>query len=151
MCVSSDGPMMTWVRTGLPIDLKVDVVLLPLEADGIGGKGPDLLAVDGDADGDVPARVNVAVGVGSVDLGLECAGGRVEREARTDDLALAASTANAWMRISTVSFSWMKYDASSGTPTNTRTGSICSARTGGGCSNRRRAGGVVAGADVCAG
>src|SRR5208283_762452 len=68
------------------IDLKVDEVLLPLESDGSGGKGPDLLAVDADGDGDVPTRVKVAVGVGNVDLGLECAGGRVERKARTDDL-----------------------------------------------------------------
>src|SRR5208337_2537605 len=30
------------------IDLKVDEVLLPLESDGSGGKGPDLLAVDAD-------------------------------------------------------------------------------------------------------
>src|SRR5271165_5547569 len=73
------------------VDLKVDVVLLPLKPNGIGGKGPDLLAVDGDADGDVPARVKVAVGVGNVDLGLERAGGRVERETRTDDLALAGN------------------------------------------------------------
>ena len=74
----------------LAVDLEVDeVVLLPLEADGIGGEGPDLLAVDRDGDGDVPAGVEVAVGVGDVDLGLEGAGGRVEREARADDLAFA--------------------------------------------------------------
>ena len=74
----------------LAVDLEVDVVVLPpLEADGVGGEGPDLLAVDRDGDGDVPAGVEVAVGVGDVDLGLEGAGGRVEREARADDLALA--------------------------------------------------------------
>ena len=90
VCVSSDGPMMTGVRTGLPSTSKIDeVVLLPLEADGIRGKGPDLLAVDRDGDGDVPAGVEVAVGVGDVDLGLKGAGGRVEREARADDLAFA--------------------------------------------------------------
>src|SRR5271157_4091865 len=76
---------------GFAVELKVDIILLPLEPDGIGGERPDLLAVDGDGDGDVPARVKVAIGVGNVDLGLECAGGRVERKARTDDLALAGS------------------------------------------------------------
>ena len=74
----------------LAVDLEVDeVVLTALEADGIRRDGPDLLAVDRDGDGDVPAGVEVAVGVGDVDLGLEGAGGRVEREAGADDLALA--------------------------------------------------------------
>ena len=74
---------------GLAVDLEVDEVVLPsLEADRIGGERPDLLAVDRDRDGDVPARVKMAVGVGDVDLGLEGTGRRVERKARADDLTL---------------------------------------------------------------
>ena len=51
--------------------------------------------------------------------------GLSEKPERTT-LPSRVAPAIAWKRISAVSFSWMKYEASSGTPTNTRTGSICS-------------------------
>ena len=84
------GPIDDRGADGLAVDLEVnEVVLCALEADRVGGEGPDLLAVDHDLDRDIPARVQVAVGVGNVDLGLERSGRRIEREARANDLALA--------------------------------------------------------------
>ena len=75
---------------GLAVDIQVHVVVLPsLVGDGIGRQGPDLLALDRDRDRDVPAGPEVAVAVGDVDLGLEGARGRVEREPRADHLPLA--------------------------------------------------------------